>query len=62
LFLSACGIGANWVASRFWDETKAWVERIGGTFMISAAVLLGLKTVSDRYKGQQAEDQPAKSI
>lgn len=48
LFLSAYGIGASWVASRFKGETKAWIERIGGTFMIGAAILLGLKTVGDR--------------
>jgi threonine/homoserine/homoserine lactone efflux protein len=48
LFLSAYGIGASWVASRFKGETKAWIERVGGTFMIGAAILLGLKTVSDR--------------
>ena len=46
--MSAYGIGASWVASRFKGETKAWIERIGGTFMIGAAILLGLKTVTDR--------------
>ena len=45
LFLSAYGIGASWVASRFKGQTKAWIERIGGGFMIGAAILLGLKTV-----------------
>ena len=48
LFLSAYGMGASWVASRFKGQTKAWIERVGGGFMIGAAILLGLKTVSDR--------------
>ena len=48
LFLSAYGIGASWVASRFKGEAKARIEEIGGVFMIGAAILLGLKTVSDR--------------
>ncbi len=48
LFLSAYGMGASWMASRFKGQTKAWIERIGGGFMIGAAILLGLKTVSDR--------------
>ena len=45
-FLTAYGSGANWVAKRFKGEAKAWIERLGGGFMIGAAVLLGLKTVS----------------
>ncbi len=48
LFLSAYGMGASWMASRFKGQTKAWIERIGGSFTIGAAILLGLKTVSDR--------------
>ena len=48
LFLSAYGIGASWVASRFKGESKAWIERAGGSFMIGAAILLGLKTLGDR--------------
>ncbi len=48
LFLSAYGMGASWVASRFKGQSKARIEEIGGVFMIGAAILLGLKTVSDR--------------
>ena len=48
LFLSAYGFGASWAASRFKGKTRAWIERIGGAFMIGAAILLGWKTVSDR--------------
>ncbi|GAB5446122.1 MAG: hypothetical protein Gyms2KO_09950 [Gymnodinialimonas sp.] len=46
LFLSAYGLGSNWVVKRFKGRARVWVERIGGGFMIGAAVLLGLKTIS----------------
>ncbi|WP_350333562.1 LysE family translocator [Coralliovum pocilloporae] len=46
LFLSAYGLGASWVAARFKGNAKLWIERTGGSFMILAAVLLGLKSVS----------------
>ena len=45
-FLSAYGFGAGWVSARFKGTAKAWIERIGGGFMILAAILLGLKSVS----------------
>lgn len=48
LFLSAYGFSASWIVSRFKGTAKLWVERIGGGFMIGAAVLLGLKTLSQR--------------
>lgn len=44
-FLSAYGISASWIAARFKGAAKVWVERIGGGFMIGAAILLGLKSV-----------------
>jgi threonine/homoserine/homoserine lactone efflux protein len=46
LFLSAYGAGASWIAARFKGTAKVWIERIGGSFMIVAAILLGLKSVS----------------
>ena len=46
LFLSAYGLGSNWVVKRFKGNARVWVERIGGAFMIGAAVLLGLKSIS----------------
>ncbi|PWE32189.1 LysE family translocator [Maritimibacter sp. 55A14] len=46
LFLSAYGAGASWIAARFKGTAKVWLERIGGSFMIFAAILLGLKSVS----------------
>lgn len=47
-FLSIYGLGASWVARRFQGNSRAWVERIGGSFIVAAAVVLGLRTVSER--------------
>ncbi len=47
-FLSAYGLGASWVARKLRGNARAWVERIGGSFIIGAAVLLGLRTATDR--------------
>ncbi|WP_306152144.1 LysE family translocator [Roseovarius sp. MMSF_3281] len=46
LFLSAYGAGASWIAARFKGAAKVWIERIGGSFMIVAAIMLGLKSIS----------------
>jgi len=48
LFLSAYGIGSGWIARKFKGDTKVWIERAGGGFMIFAALLLSLKTISER--------------
>lgn len=45
LFLSAYGIGAHWLASRFRGAARAWVERLAGGLVIGAAVMVGLKTI-----------------
>ncbi|WP_298905651.1 LysE family translocator [uncultured Aliiroseovarius sp.] len=45
MFLSAYGLGASWIASRFKGSAKLWIDRIGGGFMVLAAILLGLKSV-----------------
>lgn len=45
-FLSAYGLGSSWVVARFKGDARVWVERVGGGFMIGAAVLLGLKSIS----------------
>jgi homoserine/homoserine lactone efflux protein len=47
-FLSAYGIGAGWIASKFTGARKVWIERAGGGFMILAAILLGLKAIGGR--------------
>ena len=46
LFLCAYGLGASWIVQRFKGTARVWIERIGGGFMIGAAVLLGLKSIS----------------
>ena len=48
LFLSSYGFSASWIASRFKGTAKVWIERIGGGFMIGAAILLGLKSIAQR--------------
>lgn len=48
VFLSAYGLGASWVAARFKGTAKVWIERAGGSFMILAAVLLGLKSIAQK--------------
>ncbi len=45
VFLSTYGYGAGRIARRFRGSAKAWIERIGGSFMILAAILLGLKSL-----------------
>ena len=45
VFLSTYGYGAGWIAKKFSGSAKAWIERLGGSFMILAAVLLGLKSL-----------------
>lgn len=48
MFLSAYGLSASWIATRFKGAARVWIERLGGGFMIGAAVLLGLKSIADR--------------
>ncbi|NDW54129.1 LysE family translocator [Aliiroseovarius sp. PrR006] len=45
MFLSVYGLGASWIASRFKGSAKLWVDRVGGGFMVLAAILLGFKSV-----------------
>ena len=47
LFLCAYGMGASWIANRFTGSTRTTIEKAGGGLMLGAAVLLGLKTLSD---------------
>ncbi len=46
MFLLAYGLGASWIVARFKGRARVWVERVGGGFMIGAAVLLGLKSLA----------------
>ncbi|MEX0276582.1 MAG: LysE family translocator [Ruegeria sp.] len=45
LFLIAYGGSASWLARRLQGPAKLWLDRIGGSFMILAAVLLGFKSL-----------------
>ena len=47
-FLSAYGLGASWIARKLRGNANCWLERVGGGFIIGAAVLLGLRTASER--------------
>lgn len=46
-FLASYGAGAGWLAQRLKGKAAAMLDRIGGTFLIGAAVMLGLKTLRD---------------
>jgi homoserine/homoserine lactone efflux protein len=45
LYLSAYGIGSEWIVAQFRGPARAWIGRIGGSLVISAAVLLSVKTI-----------------
>jgi threonine/homoserine/homoserine lactone efflux protein len=45
MFLTAYGGSASWMASRLKGNAQLWLDRIGGSFMIGAAVLLSLKSL-----------------
>ncbi len=45
LFLTAYGASASWLARRLQGPARLWLDRIGGSFMILAAVLLGFKSL-----------------
>lgn len=44
-FLAAYGGSASWLAKRLKGPARLWLDRIGGSFMIGAAILLGLKSL-----------------
>ncbi|WP_171241388.1 LysE family translocator [Ruegeria sp. HKCCA5491] len=47
LFLTAYGGSASWLATRLRGSARLWLDRAGGSFMILAALLLGLKSLRD---------------
>ncbi|WP_171133058.1 MULTISPECIES: LysE family translocator [unclassified Ruegeria] len=47
LFLTVYGASASWLAQRLQGPARLWLDRIGGGFMILAALLLGLKSLRD---------------
>lgn len=46
LFLTVYGSSAGWIAERLSAAAKANLDRVSGGFLITAAVLLGLKSAS----------------
>jgi homoserine/homoserine lactone efflux protein len=44
-FLSMYGIFSDWIANRFQDRLLSSLDKISGSFLIIAAILLGLKKV-----------------
>lgn len=46
-FLAGYGASASWLAKRLKRAGKAVLDRIGGSFLIGAAFMLGLKTLRD---------------
>ncbi len=47
LFLSLYGATAARLAARLKGQARTWLNRIGGSLMLVAAILLGLKTIGD---------------
>lgn len=47
-FLTGYGAGAHWLSQRLKGEARRWLDRIGGSCMILAAVLLGMKNAASR--------------
>jgi len=43
-FLASYGKGASWLAQKLHSQYKVWVDRAAGASLITAAVLLGLRT------------------
>ena len=48
IFLSIYGISASWIAEKLKGNTRTYIDRVGGSFVIAAAILLGVKTVGER--------------
>jgi len=47
-FLTGYGAGAHWLSQRLKGKARRWLDRIGGSCMILAAVLLGMKNAASR--------------
>ena len=45
MFLTAYGVGAHWLVAKLRGRARAWLDRIGGSVLIVAALLLSLKTL-----------------
>jgi threonine/homoserine/homoserine lactone efflux protein len=42
-FLAAYGKGASWIAARLARRYSAWIDRVAGAGLVTAAILLGLR-------------------
>ncbi len=47
LFLTSYGAGAGWLSKKVKHAGKALLDRVGASFLIGAAILLGLKTLRE---------------
>ena len=47
-FLTGYGAGAHWLSQRLKGSARRWLDRIGGSCMILAAALLGMKNAASR--------------
>lgn len=47
VFLLGYGASAHWLASRLRGQARKWIDYLGGTFLLGAALLLGLKTLKE---------------
>lgn len=46
MFLATYGLGSDWLAQRLRNKGKAIIDRISGTGLVAAAILLGFRTSS----------------
>lgn len=47
LFLASYGASADWISKKIKSNVSSLLDRIGGTFLIGAAMMLGAKTLRD---------------
>ena len=48
LFLSAYGMGSDWLAKKLQNQYQSLIDRLSGVSLIAAAILLGLRTSQER--------------
>jgi hypothetical protein len=45
LFLLSYGLSANWLAKKLKGKASIFLNKLGGSFLIGAAIMLGLKSL-----------------
>ncbi len=45
VFLTGYGVAASWLGQRLEGAGRVWLDRLGGGFLIGAAILLGLRSI-----------------